>query len=259
MAFVSPIEARERILLYGEPGTGKTKQIIEVIKFLKVTKTPFHAYAIDNDRSWKLMVDKHNLEDYVTVYEVYEYPEYMEAAKKIIPKLHPNDLYICDLASELWPTTQEYYTDQMYHDDIGKFFLDAMTSGKDHEFEGWTDWKVINKLYFSFMRPFVYKSPCHVFATSTADPVMRPKSGANASKVADDKETISIFGSVGYKPEGQKRLKHQFNTTILMHKDSRDKFIMSSVKDRERELFRNKPVNNFALDYLKGVAGWQLK
>lgn len=257
MPFTTTLEARERILLYGEPGVGKSKQIIEIAKFLKATRSSSHIYVVDNDRSYKLMVAANNVSDYVTVYEVYDYQDYIKAKLSIMPKLKPDDFYVCDLMSELWDTTQTYYTEQVFKGDMGAYFLTvALNPKQDTEFDGWTDWKVINKLYFDFAKPFVYASPCHVIATSSASPVVRKKN-ANA-KVGDDKETVSVFGSVGYRPDGQKRLKHQFNTTIFMHKNPRGEFIMTSVKDRERELFSSKRVNNFAIDYLKGVAGWTM-
>lgn len=268
MPFTTTLETRERILLYGEPGTGKSKQIIEIAKFLKATRSSSHMYVVDNDRSYKLMVAANNVSDYVTVYEVYDYQDYIKAKAAIMPKLKTykwpgtdhlvsDDFYVCDLMSELWDTTQTYYTEKVFKGDMGAYFLTvALNPKQDTEFDGWTDWKVINKLYFDFAKPFVYQSPCHVIACSSATAVVRKKD-ANA-KVGDDKETVSIFGSVGYRPDGQKRLKHQFNTTIFMHKNPRGEFVMTSVKDRERELFSSKRVNNFAIDYLKGVAGWQM-
>lgn len=256
MPFHSTLTARERILLYSEPGCGKSSAVVSIAKLLKLTKTlSAHVYVIDNDKSYGLMIE--SIPDLpVTLIEVYEFPEYLQALKFLLPKLQPNDWLVCDLLSEAWPSVQEYYTNQVFGTDIGSYFLKVRTNAQQqNEFDGWTDWKVINKLYFDFARPFVYKSPCHVIGCATADPVSRGKGNVSG----DDKETLSVFGSVGFKPDGQKRLKHQFNTTIFLHKDLRGNYLMTSVKDRERQLFTAEPISNFALDYLKNHAGWVIE
>lgn len=258
MSFESPYQFRERILLYSEPGCGKSSCVISIAKFLKATKSDAHIYVIDNDMSYQMMAELSGL-DNMTIYPVYEWMEYGQALKSILPKLRPNDWLVCDLISEAWPCVQEYYTNQVFGQDIGSFFLKVKTElNKDNAFDGWKDWGYINKLYFDFTRPFVYKSPCHIIGCATADAIMRPKSGGGGQGVSDDKETISVFGAVGFKPDGQKRLKHQFNTTIFLHKSLKGEYLMTSVKDRERELLISRPVNNFALDYLKGVAQWKI-
>lgn len=253
--FHSPHDARERILLYGEAGVGKSRAYIDIARVLKATKSPASVYIIDNDKSAKWMAESANLDLQIT--EVYEWPEYISALKTIIKTIKRDDWLILDLASEAWPAVQSYYTEQVFGNDIGAYFLQVKKDmGKQTEFDGWTDWKVINKLYSDFMRPFVYRSPCHILATSTCDPITRKKSPD--AKVGDDKETVSVFGSVGFKPEGQKRLKHQFNTTIFLHKTNVGLYVATSVKDRERPLIISQPIKSFSIDYLKTVAGWQL-
>lgn len=255
--FKSPLEARERILLYGEPGTGKSNAVISLAKFLAATKSPSTIYVIDNDRSYSYVVEKLGLTN-VRVYNVFDFPEYAASLNAILKLVKPDDWLVCDLMSEAWSAAQTYYTDQI-HGDEANYFIKVRQAMKDptkeNVLDGWTDWQYINKIYFDFSKPFVYKSPCHILATSTSDGVMRAKPG---STVGDDKDTINVFGSVGHKPEGQKRLKHQFNTTIFCWKDNRGTYRMTAVKDRERELIIAKEIKNFALDYLKDVAGWQM-
>lgn len=256
MSFESPLKARERILLYGEPGVGKGNAVISIAKLLQLTKSESCVYVIDNDKSYLMETEQSGLENTV-VKEVYEWEEYVETLKAVLPLLQPNDFLVCDLISEVWAVVQEYYTRMIFGNDIGAYFLQVKQDmKKDTEFGGWTDWKYINKLYFDFVRPFVYKSPCHIIGVATADPINR--GGRGGSTAGDDKETVSVFGPVGFKPDGQKRLKHQFNTTIFLHKSLKGEYLMSSVKDRERQLMTAKPVNNFALQYLREVAGWQI-
>lgn len=255
MAFQSPLVARERILLYGEPGTGKSHAIVQLAKFMMSASPTTNFYVIDNDRSYKLTQEINSLSN-MAVKEVYDFPEYREALDTFLRLIKPNDFLVCDLMSESWSAAQTYYTDQV-HDNEANYFLQvraAMKSPtKENVLDGWTDWQYINRIYFNFAKPFVYKSPCHIIATSTADPVARPKPG---STVGDDRETLTVFGSVGWKPEGQKRLKHQFNTTIFVFKDNRGVHRFTTVKDRERPLIIAQPLNSFPIDYLKSIAKW---
>ena len=254
--FSSPLTARERILLYGEPGVGKGEAVLSIARMLKATKSPGRVYVIDNDKSYLFAAELQSLGDYLIVEEVYDFPEYRDALNKFLKKITPNDFLVCDLMSESWSAVQTYYTDQI-HGDEAAYFLEfrKRSAAGGNALDGWTDWQYINKLYFNFAKPFVYKSPCHIIACATADPVARPKAG---STVGDDKETISVFGSVGWKPDGQKRLKHQFNTTIFLFKDNRSIHRMTSVKDRGRSLIIGQEVHNFAIDYLKNVAQWKV-
>lgn len=256
--FQSPLQARERILLYGEPGTGKSNAVISIAKFLKSTHSAGRIFVIDNDKSYQRVAELMGLGDHLQVEECYDFPDHRAALEKFVRTVRPDDWLVCDLMSEVWSCAQTFYTDSVY-DDEANYFLkvrQAMNNpAKENVLDGWTDWQYVNKIYSAFARPFIYKSPCHVIAVSTAEPVSRAKPG---STVGDDKETISVFGSVGFRPEGQKRLRHQFNTTILMHKDNRSRYLMTTVKDRDRELVVSQPVNNFAIDYLKGIAQWTL-
>lgn len=257
MSFSSPLVARERILLYGEPSVGKSHTVVSLAQFLQSIDPSICIYVIDNDRSYQMAKELLHLDNMV-VAQVYSFPEHRAALDAALAILKPNDWLICDLASEVWPTVQSYYTEMIYDDEVNYFLkLRAAMSNpaKENVLDGWTDWQYINKAYNAFIKPFVYQSPCHVIATSTAEPVARPKSG---STVGDDKETVSVFGGVGFRPEGQKRLRHQFNTTIFLSKDGRGEYRMTTVKDRNRELIVGQPIHNFAMDYLKGVAGWQL-
>ena len=150
-----------------------------------------------------------------------------QRAKSYMRIVKPDDWLVCDLMSEAWQSVQSYYTSQVHGEDIGSYFLQLRKKINDPKFEGWTDWQFINKLYFDFTKPFVYASPCHVVGVSTA--------GAVSTKL-DDKETVSVFGRVGYSPEGQKRLKHQFNTTVFFSKSGDGHYRYTTVKDRERGL-----------------------
>jgi len=251
---LSPHKYPERILLYGEPGTGKSHAVITLAKFLEATHSDAYIRVLDNDRSYRRAVENNNL-SHVAVEDVYDFPEYRKSLTEFLRASQPNDWLVCDLMSEAWTAAQTYYTESVYGDDANYFMQvrAAMTNpNKENVLEGWTDWQFINKQYFAFAKPFVYKSPCNIIAVSTADPLNR--TGRNV----DDKETVSVYNQVGWKPEGQKRLKHQFDTTIFMFKDNSSNYRMTSVKDRDRALLVSRPVNNFAIDYLVTTAGWTI-
>lgn len=255
MPLTTPHKYPERILIYGEPGVGKSNAVIQTAKFLSQTSTPSKIFVIDNDRSYVRAAENNNITN-MQVADVYDFPEYRDALSLFIKSVQPHDFLVCDLMSEAWTAAQTHYTDSVYGDEAN-YFLQVRSQmsnpTKDgNVLEGWYDWQYINKQYFAFAKPFIYRSPCHVIAVSTADPISR--SGRNA----DDKETLTVFSSVGYRPEGQKRLKHQFDTTIFMFKDNSGGYRMTTVKDRDRELVTSAHVVNFPVDYLMRVANWTL-
>jgi len=73
----------------------------------------------------------------------------------------------------------------------------------------------------------------------------------------DDAKTVSVFGSVGHKPEGQKTMQYVGRTTMMLDHPRKDLWRMTTVKDTGRGLVERMGFTEFATDYLVGVAGWE--
>ena len=256
MPFVSPITDPERILLYGGPGTGKTTSWFSIAKFYALTHTPGTFYILDTDSTTSRMVqssysDLPNL----VVKTAFDWPEYRRYTAEFYKLAKPNDWIIIDQISSAWSTLQRYFTDEVFHKDMGDYFLQArkaMAEGdkKLKTFQGWTDWQVINAMYLDFIQPLTLRPKCNLLATAIADPV----------STDNDVQTIQqIFGKFGLKPAGQKHLAYQFHTVLLTSYDVSHKWTLQTPKDRERAILQGAANNNFARDYLMTVAGWSIK
>lgn len=251
-----PRRARERILMYGDTGSSKTTAWLNIARWSQRTRSPAQFHAIDTDNAIIDMLDE-GYSDLTNVHvtPVYSFDEYQDALKSILPTVSPDDWLIVDMVGEAWSAAQRYFTEQVFKSDLGNYFLEVrkmMESTKNDkikEFEGWTDWKVINKLHQDFINPLCLRNTCHIFCTSKQETLQ--------SKT-DSKDITDTFGKFGVRPQGQKHLGHSFRTILLGQHPSRNKWVISTVKDRERVQIVGEEVKEFTLSYLRKVAGWTM-
>jgi hypothetical protein len=146
---------------------------------------------------------------------------------------------------------QEAFVNKIHGKDIEDFFLaarKAMGTAKNLQpLEGWKDYTVINKMYQKVYN-LIYKAPCHVLLTAEATSV---------SNDTDSREIRDMFGRIGQRPKGQKRLPFVPHTVLYLKKSGRDSYVYTTVKDRQREDQVDAELSDFAKDYLWAVAGWR--
>lgn len=247
------IQPRERLLTFGVGGTGKSNAYLEMAK--KMPDVTFH--AIDTDAgNWERILAYNPDVTNVEVHNTWEWAELTSNMQKCNKVMAPDDWLTIDIATASWDMVQEYFAEQIFGQDIDKYFIEQRLElerlKKDNKalgaFEGWKDWPVINKIYFKGFYGNLLRCPGHVYLT------------AEQAKIEseDDKETKQLYGSFLYKPKGQKRLGHVPHTVLHLTKKRQGEWYMSTVKDRERVEMEEWPVNNFAVDYLMKVAGWKV-
>ncbi len=258
LSLLCPRRSRERILIYGDTGSSKTTAWLNIARWSQRTHSPAHFYVADTDNAVLDMLDEGYSDlTNVTVSPIYSFDEYQDWSKHTRPLTQPDDWMVVDLLGEAWSAVQRYFTEQVFGSDTGNYFMQARkiwdankTPDKDrHEFEGWTDWKVINKLYQDFINPLCLRNTCHIFATSKQE-VLQSRS--------DTKDITDTYGKFGVRPQGQKHLGHSFRTILLAQHPKRDQWVLSTVKDRERTQLEGEKVSEFTLSYLRKVAGWTL-
>lgn len=259
MAGLHPPSTRafERILSMGGPGSGKTRQWMDIALRAHKTGSDARFRCLDTDFTVDRMLsgerfaglhvdDGGNIEHTL----VDSYDVLMDGLKGYRAITRPQDWLIVDMMSFVWPAVQGYYTAQVFGEELGSFFLAAREAEKDREFEGWTDWKVINKLYQDFTGP-LYRLQGHLFATASID-----KTGDK-----DDEAVKRMFGKFGVKPVGQKHSGHLFHTILWSFPESTkagEEWHVTSVKDRERKMLVDQKWTDFSVDYLVRVGGWKL-
>ena len=250
---------KERILAYGSYGCGKSYAYLSIARAAQQTNSPsiFHVLDTDNATERMLVEEFPELRN-VIVYPAFEFPEYVSALTQIQAAAIPdrNDWVVCDLVCKSWQAAQEYYIERIYKRGVEDFFLEAREKQVQSQggkkggspLDGFKDWTIINRIYSSFADSLILKSRCHLFCAAKGEPV---------SSDLDSKEIISVFGRIGLKPVGQKALPHNFHSVLLFSQRRPGEYYLTTVKDRGRQPVESQ-MQNFASDYLCGLAKWQV-
>ena len=273
----------ERILAMGVPGSGKSRQWLEIAKIKLHQKSKMKFWCIDTDNAinYMLATSFKGLDvkegGNVNVFPCYDWKDYMSVVKDkkgaqeiILNSVKPNDMIIIDMADNPWDSVQRYFSSEVFGKTKGSYFLqarklvqakmDAAESGKDtkaalseNAFQGWTDWPVINSLYGEFIGPIVNNPYTHLYLTTKVERL----------SAKEDPTVRAVFGELGLKPTGQKHLGHQVHTIFLYKLDLSTKgspaWQIKTVKDRSgRTYFDNDDFMSLYYQYLAPEAGWSL-
>jgi len=272
----------ERALAFGITGSGKSYQWLKMAERLLPTGSIFRCIDTDNDIDYMLQTQfPHLLPENggnVLVCPAFDWPEYkigvdwlkrkQRVKEKLSPvllkdfvrPLKPNDWTIVDRADNAWSTVQNHFVENVFDEDAGDYFLEirrqlqsgarkAKSGGTPvaEGLDGWKDWTVINKLYNDWIKPIVYQIPTHVYAATQVDKVDRGEK---------DAELQMMFGDIGVRPSGQKRLGGQMHSLFLFI-PGKDEWFITTVKDRGgRSYFKKVKLIDFYMQYLVAKAGW---
>jgi hypothetical protein len=266
----------ERILDYGPAGTGKTTNLLNIAKFAHLTKADMRFHIMDSDFAMDRMITGYpelpfgiwndpnfpiTADTILNIYPVFMWREYTAALDYIQRVARPQDWVAVDFISNAWSAVQDNFVEEVFHQDVGQYFLKVRKTLKDDAkslgaLEGWVDWQVINPMYKSWANKLLFRGRYNLYCTAKSDNL------SNDKKPTEDAQTRSLFLKYGVKPVGQKDLPFQFHTVLLSGR--RDvpgqpvQRTISAVKDRERPECEGLVVQNFTTDYLVNVAGWAL-
>jgi hypothetical protein len=241
---------RERILVYGQSGCGKTYAHLKIAQAYPKSKF----LIIDTDDSIPRMLESEFTElENIQVYPVQDWSGCIKALGEIKSRVKADDWVVVDMLCSIWDFVQTFFIEEVFNQDTGSYFLQARKELKAgasslSALKGWVDWAVINKLYQGWINEINYKLNCHVFFTCKATRISKE----------DDPGVQDIYSIFGVKPEGEKRNIYRVHSAFLLSHD-RNGFDISTVKDRGRirlENVRLTPEQNFATRYLQLVAGW---
>lgn len=256
-----PGRARERMLLMGGFGCGKSQAWCTVASWMRRTKSDAKVYVVDTDHSADRLSEGYGEEFWqnIVVEDVWDYEE-VKAALEKFKAANPTreDWLVVDLADKMWSWSQDYYISEMFGKNAVTFYTEAKQAGtRGHALAGenGTNWQLINMHYGALME-LIQRWPGHVMLCTPAEPVEQPNA---AGKGGDDKDVRSLFGRAGVRPKGQKALGFQSHTVLWMidSSDRKEKrWSFTTIKDLHREHALNEPMKDFVLDYLVGRAGW---
>lgn len=255
---------RERLLLYGGEGAGKTRAWCAIAAWYRRTGNPAQFHVLDSDVTVEAMADGWpDFYDNVTVYDVLSWRDYLDQFQNAKKAADPTrmDWLVVDRADLAWPAVQDYYVETVLEQDVENWVI-AHAKGESkgqHPLSGeWgMNWFYINRMYQSFAVPLL-RWPGHVFLTAAEKKLVRAEKSGDRS---DDKDVLALYGGENVRPDGQKNLGHQMHTVIHAIDAStprKPEWKMTTVKDREREKMSGKVISDFVLDYLVPVAKWEM-
>src|SRR5689334_12982456 len=112
----SRIRARERILSYGGPGTGKSTAILHIAQRCPSAQV----HVLDTDFSFDRMLSGQYESLHadnggnVHVYPVIEWGDYTELMSKVQASMSVDDWLAIDMLSPSWGAVQDYYSTKVF-------------------------------------------------------------------------------------------------------------------------------------------------
>lgn len=260
MALTPPPDrrARERLLIYGVAGVGKSTAVVDLAANVKGK-----VWVVDTERAYDRMVEGQELDpDRFIVKDVRfdamvedtnNWDTMLPFVRDVVKNMDRDDWLVIDSVTPTWDDVQAWFTERLWGDDIADYMMAARKAAEEagkkggSAFEGFTDWPVINKQYNQLYN-LILNAPGHVLLTAET---------AGLDEKLDEMETMVMFGSHGVKPKGQKRLPHIPHTVLLFRRRHGGKWVVDTVKDRTRDQLSGAENDGFHRVYLQRVAGWK--
>jgi hypothetical protein len=267
----SPFPFPERLCLFGHAGSGKSQTTLNILRY----QTEAHAWVADMDYSFsyeRLVATEYpDVADRVHIFTIdTQWEMFTQTLDEMIESADDKrgDWITIDPTTTTWPMVQTYYSDQVHGEDLSDHLLqiraeaqqmieaakgknkdEQAAAAKYYDKEAASDmtWPLINKLYSRGFYQKLQHWRGNFILVCEAD-----KLGSRATPAE-----IEEYGYVGQKPKGQKSLPFVAATNLYLAHPEKDKWTITTIKDRGRKLVDKLQVQNFALDYLVEVAGWE--
>lgn len=259
MKITSPHPFAERLLLFGGGGAGKTEAVLSIAEHLSVGTM----HVIDTDYSMayeRAIATTHpDAADRVEVHACDpEWEPFSEALAKVVATADPMvDWLVVDPISPSWQWVQDWYLELVYEDDLAAHLI-ALKREHANDLKAYQaavlddmNWGTVKKEYEKRVWRQIQRWKGGMVLCAEAKML-----GYHDNK---DTETQQLYGPIGFKPVGEGRLSHVAATNLFLDHPRRGEWRMTTVKDRNRaEIDKEQVGEGFAVDYLVGVAGWQM-
>lgn len=254
----SPHEYPERFLLYGGGGAGKTNVILNIASHLAEGQM----FVLDGDYSdpYTRALEEEYAECADVVHHDVMADDWMPFTKQVANLVETKDpqvdwLVIDPCGPITWDMVQDWYLETVYGEDVAAHIIALRQShAKDNDLKAYhaelaehMNWPVVKKEYGRRLWNVLRKWHGNLILTAEA------KELSAFDKDADEK---MLFGPIGYKPAGERRMMHVAATNLFLDHPSRSRWRATTVKDRNREEMDKVDIDDFGLDYLVGYAGW---
>lgn len=225
---------RERILLCGQPTSGKTYAILALADYVGVRDPKAKVYILDADRGMgKVKRDWPDVEN-IDHTLARSWDDIQDWIEEVEPKQTARDWIVIDMIGRLWEMAQSFEVGIVHQQSMGKRLLEArrdLVAASKLQAPGslpQPDWTVIKKLHNDeFIDRISTRWDSHIIATTSVDPL-------DANR--DDGLLVSVFQEYGWKPDGEKRNIHRFDTIMFIQEVAKGKRRFTTIKDRGRPL-----------------------
>jgi len=245
----------EKIMLFGGPGTGKTEQLINIIRFLEPYEIPVYVIDLEDKFYGSIMGEEpSNLNLFVAT----DWDEFTSRLNEVEPKIdmasETRPWIMVDRADLLYPMVQNWFTQNKYKIDLGDKLIDANKSMKDRKTGEYkpsmfnpqfdqAEWQVINEQYSSKLARVLYKYKANVVLTAGVKPAR-----------SDVDSPFEVYGTVDVGPRGQKELPHQPSSVFYLTQRKEGRKIIweiTTAKDiKSRDYIQSERLSDFAIEYL---------
>lgn len=252
----SPHPFAERWLLFGGGGAGKTNCALNTIQHC----ADGEMFVCEHDFSMAyvqaLATDFTDVVDRVHVSTPEPYWEpYTKQLAEVCKMGNPEkDWLVIDSISPTWEMCQDWYLFQIYGDDFATHMIKLRAEYKD-DMKAFAaarsadmNWPDVKKEYASRVYRPIQAWHGNLIITAEAKKV----SGQDSNDIQME------FGPIGYKPSGESRLMYVAASNIFLDHPKRGLWRMTTTKNRNREELDKAPVDDFAVDFLQDIAGWEM-
>ena len=257
----SPHRYPERILGFGEGGSGKSTMVLNMARYMPES----HFWVNDTDVSFaydRLLATEYQDVDSqgnVHILLATEWDEFTANMDKSSTDGKPRergDVLVVDNGTFPWKWVQDQHIEQQYGMDYDTFLsnLKQEYAGKSNReymaaLADQMQWGIINKKFTRGFYRHYHKWASHAIIVAQSKEVRKDE---------QDDEIITQFKVHGAQPSGQKELPYVMATNVLFMDRGRDKWAISTTKDRGRPKQFKMDLDEFALDYLVDIAGWEV-
>lgn len=270
MPLIQPSKLREKLLVIGGGGAGKTYAHLLIAWYAFQSDDPRKFFILDTDDEAvqhvlfepKFAELLHSIDGEVVnpsgnihLFSARTWQDYLDFRDYVLKNHNEYDWVVIDFITTAWKAVRDAWLE----DHVGKTHGQALQDASKQGLTGWDMFKVdynytvINAMYFDWLEPISLRTRTHLFWTAEMDEIN--ESARNMPQ--DQKDHLRQFGK--WKAAGQKKLSHQCRSYLRLQQLARGRVIFTNGKDRARKVLDGDDCNDFVKDYLVSVAGWRIE
>lgn len=253
----SPHRFKERILMFGEGGSGKSTAVLNMARYMPYAKFWIQDTDVSfaYDRLLALEYQDVDTRGNVHVLQASDWEDFLTNNETIAKNADPtNDVLVVDNGTFPWQWVQDSHAQAQYGLDIDDFLskLRKQYGADNKEYakalaEG-MQWPIINKKFNKHFYKMFHTWRGHAIIVAQAKSLRGEK----------DEDMLTQFKVHGAMPAGQKDLAYTMATNVLMMDRGKNTWAISTTKDRGRDKVAKLEVEEFAIDYLVNIGGWEI-